>query len=86
MLVFCCAETSITKLDTTLFASFVVKIQAEVIYTANVDNTATLTFENNLGHIMLAANDAANSVWNKVNSNDIIICLGVDVGEFAINM
>ena len=86
VVVFCCAETSITNLDTALFSSFINKIDADVIYTVNGDNTATLTNERNLGHIMLGANDAAYSAWKSINCNDLIICLGVDVGEYAINM
>ncbi len=86
VVVFCCSETSITNLHTALFSSFINKIHADVIYTVNGDNTATFTAENNLGHIMLGANDAAYSAWGNINSNDLIICLGVDVGEYAINM
>ncbi len=85
-LVFAGSEASIDKVCPKVFQRFVNKIDAQVIYPVNGDNVAVNTKERNLGHIMLGGNEAAVSAWQSLTKNDILITLGVDVGEYVLNL
>ena len=85
-LVFAGSEASIDRVCPKVFQRFVSKIDAQVIYSVNGDNVAVNTKERNLGHIMLGGNEAAVSAWQSLTKNDILITLGIDVGEYVLNL
>ena len=56
ILVMCSTESSTDQIPTELVRDFVNKIDAQVIYSVNGDNSASATLERNLGHLMLGGN------------------------------
>lgn len=86
VLVFCGLEASAEKVSSQLFRDFIKKIDAQVIYSVNGDNIATHTKKENLGHLLLGGNKAAIDAWQQIKKTDIIITLGLDVGEYVLNL
>ena len=52
----CSTESIADQIPTELVRDFVNKIDAQVIYSVNGDNSASATLERNLGHLMLGGN------------------------------
>lgn len=86
VLVFCGLEAAAEQVSSQLFKDFVKKIDAQVIYSVNGDNIATHTKKENLGHLLLGGNTAAVNAWQQIKKTDIIITLGLDVGEYVLNL
>ncbi|MAH61012.1 MAG: hypothetical protein CMF42_01830 [Legionellales bacterium] len=86
VVVFVGSEAAIDGVCPKVFQRFVEKIHAQVIYSVNGDNTAILTEKRNLGHIMLGGNLAAVDAWQTLKKNDVLICLGIDVWEYVLNL
>lgn len=86
LVILCASESSIEQVNPVLLQKFISKTGAEVIYTTNGDNIATLTINNNLGHIMFGGNQPAIDCWQHLNHQDILITLGLDCGEYAFNL
>ena len=85
IVLFACTEATVELVPPRLFARLAKKLNAKVIYTVNGDNTACLTTSQNLGHIMLGANESAVRQWHAMDENTILICLGYDAYEYAVN-
>ncbi len=69
-----------------LIADFADKLNAAVVYSVNGSNAAIGTLQRNLGHVLLGANQSALDVWQNFNDDDILVCLGIDVGEYYLNL
>ncbi len=71
------------KLLTTQFAE---KLNAATVWSVNGANAVS---EKNLlgyGYIMFGGNDHAVNLWRSINEQDIVIILGFDMGEYALNL
>jgi acetolactate synthase-1/2/3 large subunit len=67
-----------------LIAAFADLLASPIVYSANGVNAAPINSKWNYGHIGLGANDAAHEIWQNLNQDDLVICLGFDPGEFTL--
>lgn len=80
------SEASISQVNPNIIANLANHICAKVIYSVNGSNSAIKTAHYNQGHILFGGNEQAIKSWRNIQPDDIVICLGIDVEEYVLNL
>lgn len=70
----------------TLTSQFSELLQAATVWSVNGANAIAPDNPYGYGYIMFGGNDKALELWQSINENDIVITLGFDPGEYALNL
>lgn len=61
-------------------------LRAATVWTANGANAVAADHPYGYGHMSFGGNDRAAELWNGIGPDDIVIALGFDPGEYALNL
>lgn len=61
-------------------------LRAATVWTANGANAVAADHPYAYGHVSFGGNDRAMELWNGVGPDDVVISLGFDPGEYALNL
>ncbi|KTD21444.1 thiamine pyrophosphate-dependent enzyme [Legionella israelensis] len=82
LILYVCAEAGFQQKTYPLIEKLKNKLGGIVVCTVNGSSAAGQNTSHHYGHIGLGGNERANKIWNHLNEKDILICLGMEAGEY----